>query len=76
VDTDGGGGSRLGKEVTVVVELKARFDEEAISTAEAGKQGRRADSELWAVGLKKHAKLRLLLRREFGAAGREHAMVR
>ena len=62
--------ARRGKEVTVVVELLARFDEEAnINWAEQLEQAG-AQVIYGVFGLKTHAKMALLLRRESDASGK------
>ncbi len=56
--------ARLGKEVTVVVELRARFDEEANISLAAKLQEAGAHVVYGVVGYKTHAKMLLVIRRE------------
>lgn len=58
--------ARLGKEVTVVIELRARFDEEANIRLADRLQEAGAQVVYGVVGYKTHAKMLLIVRRENG----------
>ncbi|WP_284617753.1 polyphosphate kinase 1 [Aquabacterium humicola] len=62
--------ARRGKEVTVVVELKARYDEEANINWAERLEAVGAQVVYGIVGFKTHAKLMLITRREPGSDGR------
>lgn len=56
--------SRAGKEVTVIIELRARFDEEANISLAARLQEAGAHVMYGVVGYKTHAKMLMVIRRE------------
>lgn len=62
--------AQKGKEVTVVVELMARFDEEANLSIAARLEEAGAHVVYGVVGYKTHAKMLLIVRREEGDAGK------
>ena len=58
--------ARNGKEVTAVIELRARFDEESNLQLASRLQAAGAVVIYGVVGFKTHAKMMLILRREAG----------
>jgi polyphosphate kinase len=68
--------ARLGKEVTVVVELMARFDEEANLGWAAKLEEVGAHVVYGVFGYKTHAKMLLVVRREEGEAGKGGSVLR